>query len=223
MLADDAYRTPLPAQSSTYELLQLQPGPPQPGVTNLFGFDELQTASATGRSDGAHDIPYENLNPAGPECGRAYRRLLERTRTYYRPDDMGAAAGDPRALLAAWKARVPGAAGNQLQARFYAGTDLAGLPARRNRTAAAPAGVLGSVAADGGGYVDLDGDGHWWIPSGRGSSSCRTAPASPQEKNRGARSISSCRAASRIPSATPRSVDYDDPHDLLVVQDHGRR
>ena len=31
---------------------------------------------------------------------------------------------------------------------------------------AAPATVLGSTAADGGGYVDLDGDGNWWIPSG---------------------------------------------------------
>ena len=27
--------------------------------------------------------------------------------------------------------------------------------------------VLGSKASDGGGYVDLNGDGHWWIPSGR--------------------------------------------------------
>jgi len=30
-----------------------------------------------------------------------------------------------------------------------------------------PTGVLGGKEGDKGGYVDLDDDGHWWIPSGQ--------------------------------------------------------
>jgi hypothetical protein len=104
--ADDSYRTPLPAQSSHYELIQFRPAAAQPGITNLFRFAEVQGKVAQA-ADGAHDIPYEDFDPTPPNAGDVYRRLLERTRTYYRPDDMGAAAGDPNTLLALRATRPP--------------------------------------------------------------------------------------------------------------------
>jgi hypothetical protein len=99
VISDDAYRTPLTAQTSTFELLQVQPSANLPGVTDPFGFDELVNALQLA-GDGAHDIPFENLHPTGLTPGAPYRRLIGRTRSLYRPDDMGAAAGDPKGLLA---------------------------------------------------------------------------------------------------------------------------
>ena len=92
----DAHRNPLAAQSNTYELIQAAAGPKD--ATQRFGFGELETVIAQA-GDGNHEILYENLQPTGLKAGESYRRLIGSTRIYYRPDDMGAAAGDPRALL----------------------------------------------------------------------------------------------------------------------------
>ncbi len=61
VLAVDAYRTPLPAEAQTYELLKLRPTAQQPDITNLFRFDEL-VALVAQAGDGAHDLPYEDIN-----------------------------------------------------------------------------------------------------------------------------------------------------------------
>ena len=166
VLADDRYRTPLPAQSSSYELIQLQPSANQAGLTNLFGFEELQ-AIIQAAGDGAHEIAFENLNPSGLNAGQPYRRLLERTRALYRPDDMGAAAADPNALLPAGKTGISGPAGQPVQACVHARSDPAGLPTGRLRTLACTCQCIGKCGPDGGAYVDLDGDDSWWMPSGR--------------------------------------------------------
>ena len=57
VISDDANRTPLPAQASSYELLQISPAADSRGITNLFDFAELQakvqvcpTARMTSRS-----------------------------------------------------------------------------------------------------------------------------------------------------------------------------
>ena len=42
---------------------------------------------------------YENLNPTGLNAGEPFRRLIARTRTLYRRNDLGVAAGDPKTLL----------------------------------------------------------------------------------------------------------------------------
>ena len=167
VLFDDAYRTPLPAQSSTYELIQVQPAGSVAGVTNLFRFDELLTTVQSLDDRLLHDILYENLNPTGLTAGQAYRRLIAQTRTQYRPDDMGALAGDPTALLALRTLESLALPGTTYKLAFTPG--LISQVYQRGATALlpTPAGVLGSVATDGGGYKDLDGDGRGWIPSGR--------------------------------------------------------
>ena len=166
VLSADANRTPQAAASSVYQLYQCQPAANLHNFTNLFQFAEIaaQLASA---GDGAHDLAYENFNPTGLNAGQPYRRLLSTARTLYRPDDLGQAAGSPQALLPLGTLEslaLPGATYKQaltpgLIAQVYERNATALLPA--------PATVLASTASDGGGYVDLDGNGNWWIPSAR--------------------------------------------------------
>jgi hypothetical protein len=57
VLDQDAYRTPLPAESKSYELIQFTTDANQPGVTNLFRFAELQ-AKIAAANDGSYDIAF---------------------------------------------------------------------------------------------------------------------------------------------------------------------
>jgi RHS repeat-associated protein len=166
ILTGDSYRTPIAAESSTYQLIQFEPAATLAGVTNLFQFNEVQT-KVQQASDGAHDIAFEDLNPTGLTAGQVYRRVLTSVRTYYRPDDMGAAAGSPAALLALGTLESLALAGCTYKAAFTPGLIAQVLQRSATALLPTPATVLGSVAADGGGYVDLDGDGQWWAPSGR--------------------------------------------------------
>jgi RHS repeat-associated protein len=163
---DDVYRIPLLAQSSTYELLQFQPASAQAGITNLFRFDEAQ-AKVVQASNGSHDIAFENLNPTGLNAEEVYRRQLESIRTYYRPDDMGAAAGDPTSLLALGKLESLALPGSSYKLAFTPGLISQVYQRNGSPLLPVPSNVLGTKGADGGGYVDLDGDSHWWVPSGR--------------------------------------------------------
>jgi RHS repeat-associated protein len=214
-LADDSYRTPLPAQSSNYELIQFQPQAAQPGITNLFRFADVQTKLQQA-SDGAHDISYENPEPGNLTAGEVYRRLLERTRTYYRPDDMGVAAGDPNALLPLGTMGALALPGQSYKLAFTPG--LIAQVYQRGGAALlpTPATVLGSTAADGGGYVDLDGDAHWWAPSAR-VFFIATATTSATEKTEAAQNFY-LRRRFVDPFGNAGSVDYDKPHNLLVVK-----
>ena len=122
----------------------------------------IQTAS-----DGAHDIAFEVLHPPGLQPDQTYRRLIERKRILYRPDDMGAATSDANALLPPGNLQTLALPGIEYRLVFTSG--LVSQVYQRGGSALlpAPAAVLGSTAKDGGGYVDLDGDGHWWRPSPR--------------------------------------------------------
>jgi RHS repeat-associated protein len=215
VLADDGYRAPLPAESSIYELLQLKPNANHPGLTNLFDFGELQTKVGNA-SDGAHDVLYEDIDPFGLNPGEPYRRLIERTRTYYRPDDMGAAAGDPSALLPLKKTGVLALPGTTYKLAFTPGL-IAQVYIRGGAALLPnPAGVLGSTAADGGAYVDLDGDGRWWASSGR-LFYLPAAGTSAQEK---AEALQHFFLPRRFedPFGNASSIDYDGPHDLLPAK-----
>jgi RHS repeat-associated protein len=215
ILTGDAYRSPLPAQASSYELLQVQPASTQADVTNLFGFEELRT-SIQAASDGAHDIPFENLHPTGLKSGQPYRRVLGRMRTFYRPDDMGAAAADPNALLALGTLEPLALPGNAYKLAFTPGLISQVYQRGGSALLPAPAGILGSVVPDGGGYVDLDGDGHWWMPSGR----VFYYPAAATSAAEKTEALQNLFAPRRFVDAfgNASSVDYDTPHNLLVVK-----
>jgi RHS repeat-associated protein len=209
----DARRTPMAAETSTYELLQVQPASSETGVTNLFRFDELQS-KADAAGDGAHEILFENLHPVGLNAGQPYRRLIARTRTLYRPDDMGAAAGNANTLLPLLTLEPLALPGDRYRLAFTPGL-VTQVYQRGGALLPTPATVLGSVLDDGGGYVDLDGDGHWWIPSGR--IFYLDAPDTPQ--NEKARAVQHFYVQRRFEDAfgNATAVNFDTPHDLLPV------
>ena len=159
--ADD-YRTPLPCEACTYELIELpklSPDSNQPKITNLFRFDEM-LAKAAQASDGNHDLPYEDIDGSGAAANHPYRRLIEHVRTLYRRDNL-------TGLLSPGVLQSLALPGESYKLAFTPG--LLAQVFQRNGQALVPnpTAVLGGPAADHGGYVDLEGDHNWWIPSGK--------------------------------------------------------
>lgn len=145
--AADDYRTPLPCESRIYELtgLTLSAG------RKRFTFDEVLDARTM-----AIALDYEKT----PTAGRIERRLIEHVRTLYRRNDLTGALplGELHSLALPFEsyklAFTPG-----LLAQVFQRDGQPLLPD--------PAHVLGGQGADGGGYVDLDNNGQWWILAGR--------------------------------------------------------
>jgi len=166
-IAADAYRAPLPAEAQTYELLKLRPASQQPGITNLFRFDEMLALVAQA-GDGVHDIPYEDISASTAMGAGPYRRLIEDMRTRYRNNNLSQ-------LLPVKTLQALALPGETYKLAFTPG--LLSAVYQRPHTGLAtenllpnPSAVLlvdGAPESDRGGYVDLDGDGRWWIPSGR--------------------------------------------------------
>ncbi len=156
---DDAYRTPLPSETRVYELYNFRPEAHRFGVTNLFRFDEMQSKVAEA-SDGRHDLPYEEMDGTEAFAGKPCRRLFRRTRTLYRSDDLERLL--PLGVLESLAlpgqvyqlALTPGVIRNVYHRKIDGHTPENLVPD--------PKAVL-----EEGGYVDLDADGRWWIPSGR--------------------------------------------------------
>ncbi len=161
---EDAHRAPLQCRNSVYELVQLFPVANQPDVTNLFRFDEMEDGIESA-GDGQHDLPYEDVKASGATSDHPYRRLIERTRTLYRRDDL-------TGLLQPGQLEPLALPGESYKLAFTPG--LLSAVYQRTREGQppenllpAPSAVLAGQGSDQGGYVDLDGDGHWWIPAGR--------------------------------------------------------
>jgi len=155
----DAYRTPLTSESRAYELYNFQPEAHHFGVTNLFRFEEMQRKVAAA-SDGHHDLPYEDLNGAGSFEGHPCRRRFQRSRTFYRSDNL-------EHLLPLGVLQSLALPGRGFQLAFTPGVvrDMY----RRKRPEHKTEDLLpdSNAVLKEGGYVDLDQDGHWWVPSGR--------------------------------------------------------
>ena len=168
----DWYRVGLPVETQTYEIVK----PPEPAVSatsvalfmlkyirncteDLFGLDHDEP-------DTSKTHPYEKWNwrkdPDTPNETRL--RLIERVRTLYRKNDLtGFSPLEQVDSLA-----LPGET-----YKLALTPGLLKAVYKRERTGQAtenllpdPSAVLGSKKPDGGGYVDLDGNGNWWIPSG---------------------------------------------------------
>jgi RHS repeat-associated protein len=152
-----AYRTPSSAETRTYELIHAKPSAVQPGGTNLFRFEELR-AQIAHASDGTHDIPYEDVAARGATSSVPYRRLIEESRSYYRADrlDRILPLGEIEALA------LPGQ-----------GFQLAFTPGLLEQVYRRPDPVenlvpdVSHVLHQQGRYVNLTGDGRWWVPTGR--------------------------------------------------------
>lgn len=197
ILEADAYRTPLPSEVSTYEVLRLAPAACLPAVTNLFRWEEMRRGLARA-GDGRHDLPYEDVQAAGAVADHPYRRLVEQKRTLYRRDDLGGPLPlgrvEPRALpFESYSlALTPG-----LLAQVYGGR------------------VTGAMLAEGG-YRQSEEDGDWWVPSGE-------VFYSPEEGDSAGRELAHARrhfflpCRFRDPFGQTTTVTYD-AHDLMVQE-----
>jgi hypothetical protein len=208
---NDDYRTPLPCESRTYELTGLV----LPADRNRFSLAEMLTART-----GAAPIAYEQ----SPTAGVLQKRLIEHVRTRYRPDDLGVAQNDPLALLPLGTAERLALPGESYKLAFTPGLlNQTYVRSGQKLLPANPADVLEGGGPDRGGYVDLDGDANWWIPSGRIFFSPSSADTSAQEFAH-ARQYFFLPHRYRDPFhtdqlSTETIVAYDD-HRLLVVETH---
>jgi hypothetical protein len=132
-------------------------------VTNLFRFQEMQTR-VQDAGDGLHDLLYEEIDCSGVIDDNPHRRIIEHLRTVYRKNDLSG-------LLPLGEMDSMALPGETYKLAFTPG--LLNVYQRKRsgqdpeNLLPDPTAVLDSRAADGGGYVDLDGNGHWWIPSGQ--------------------------------------------------------
>lgn len=140
----DAYRAPFPAEQRLFELRGLTPDSSIHGVTIQFRFREIASKVAL-LEDACRDIPFEAWRS---DDGRVGRRLLKKTRTRYRSNDLAE-------LLPL----------GHLQSLALPGENYGlATPATCLRE---KIGAHETALRTEGGYVDLDGDNEWWAPSGR--------------------------------------------------------
>ncbi len=136
----DDYHVPLAAEVTAFDLTGYIP-------TGLAGRFVAADFAVTDRT-----LAYE----ATPTGGRE-RRIIEQSRTRFRPDDLGVAAGDPAALLPLGALEARALAGDSWRLTFTAGLVARTFGAR----------LTDALLSDAGGYVHSEGDDAWWIPSGR--------------------------------------------------------
>jgi RHS repeat-associated protein len=145
------HRAPLPADVRTYELVHVTA--PPGGPLSLGQVRSLADAAG----DGAHDLPFEDVDGAGAVTAAPYRRLVEHNRVRYRRDDLAGPLAPqtlaPRGLVheSYQLAFTPGLL-DVYQRSLDGGPPQDLLPQ--------PAPVLTE-----GGYTYADGC--WWIPSGQ--------------------------------------------------------
>jgi RHS repeat-associated protein len=214
--ADD-YRTPLLCQTSTYELTGYTPT----GAAGRFQMSDFVQPDASDPSGLTlihifdSEIDYEDTPTGGKQ-----RRLIEEVRTLYRENDLTgllplgtleslALVGETYKL-----AFTPG-----LLAQVYM-RPRSGQPPEDllpDPTTVLPADVPGGQVSDRGGYIDLDGDGNWWIPTGRVFYSLNTGHTAAQE-------LAFARDHFFLPHryrnafGPTSTVTYDTPYNLLPVE-----
>lgn len=147
----DAFRAPLPVTARRWEIANCHPATNPPHATNLFGFEEMRRIVAEVAVAG-REVPAEDWQGLHALAGAAYRRLLDHQRTRYRANDLA----DLLPLGVVESLALPG--------EHYTLAFPDGLiePIFEHRAAESHAAL-----AEIGGYVDLDGDGNLWRPSGR--------------------------------------------------------
>ena len=193
------YRLPLPAESRTWELTGFSP---ESG--NRFSFKEW-TRDDFALLASAVEIPYEQK---ADEALRQ-KRLIEHVRTLYRRDDL-------TGFLPPGKLQKLALPGESYRLAFTPG--LIGQVFRRDGQSllSNPTEVLAGQGSDRGSYIDLDGDGHWWIPSGQ-------IFYSPSQEDTPAQELSEARAHFFLPRRFQNpfgqntTVTYDD-YDLLLLE-----
>ena len=150
------YRTPLPSAVRTYELTGFQPDHASGRFSFAFWARDRFKILAS-----AQEIAYEQT----ADHSQPQKRIIEHMRTRYRSNDLMRVLpqGEIESLALPGEsyklAFTPG-----LLAQVYRRilSNQSSEPLLPN-----PAEVFGGTGGDQGGYVDLDGDSHWWIAAGQ--------------------------------------------------------
>jgi RHS repeat-associated protein len=149
----DDYRTPMLAETRTYELTGFVPAG---GRSTFSATDFVDRVAGEVRLRFTREIPYEGAPGGGRE-----RRLIDQVRTLYRRDDLGGP-------LALGKVEARALPYETYQLALTPSLLAAALQRNGQPLLSNPAAVLQAE----GGYVhtrDANGveDGNWWLPSGR--------------------------------------------------------
>lgn len=187
----DVHRTPLPAESRTYELTGFRPSP---GTFFYTGDDFLDSLIEDVRLRFDREIPYEQDAASGRE-----RRLIEHLRTIYRCNDLTG----PLPLGEMESLALP-----------YGSFKLAFTPGLLSRIYEDH--VSEPVLTAESGYIHGEGDDNWWIPSGRAFFSPGIDDSPSEELAEAERHFFLCRRF-LDPYGESAIIDYD-RHDLLMVR-----
>jgi RHS repeat-associated protein len=227
----DQYRAPLPAESTTWELRRAKQQKRSDREPQLLKFADFQNLTTQASRPG-YEIPYEDYTFSEADTRVAnqqanaedyFRRPIEQLRTYFRPNDLGVAAGDVNQLLPLEKLESLALPGESYKLAFTPGLvdqvfqrPRVGQPAEALLPSVDRAQVLGGKGGDQGGYVDLDGNGRWWLPSGRSFFSSSPADSAAAER-------AEARAHFHLPRRIRDPFDQHafvvhDGHDLLMVE-----
>ena len=198
------HRTPLPCEAITFELTEvLATGPV--GRYRAKDFDGPMT-----------EVPYEVT-----ASGSRRRRPIEHLRTFYRPNDLGTAASNDTKLLLLGQLDSMALPGESYKLAFTPGLITNVYQRSSTPLIPAPDQVLSADIPNGqwasrGGYVDLEGNGHWWMPSGRSFFSQGPADSAQTELT-AARQHFYLPRRYQDPFGQDAFVDFD-VHDLLMVE-----
>lgn len=188
----DAHRAPLPCEVRTYELTGLT----IPASATRVAF-ETWVANDFAALNDFQSIAFE-VDPAPP---LKQKRLIEVVRTLYRRDDLAD-------LLTIGRLQPLALEGETYKLALTPGR----LDVFTDRVAPA---ALATLLRTEGGYVDLDNDGHWWLPSGRVFFHPDANATSGQERAQAAAHFYLARRM-RDAFGHDTRVDYD-AHDLAVA------
>jgi RHS repeat-associated protein len=155
---EDDYCAAVPAGTRTYEIIHLSPQSHEFGATNLFRFDEIRKRVHQA-SDGQHDLAFEDLNGLAALEPGPYRRLFQESRMLYRSDKLDGLLSfgnvEPLALPGeSYRLALTSGLIKKIYRREEHGHGENLLPHAK------------AVVGHDCGYVDLDDNDHWWVPSG---------------------------------------------------------
>ncbi len=209
---EDAYRAPVVWQASTYQLT----GYKQIARADRFTQDDFgkwQDNRFILDFDG--EIQYEEEHANGKQ-----KRLIEHARTKYRSNSLD--------ILLPWGTMESLALPGETYKLAFTPGLISTVYQRKHENRPSeelisdPSTVLGGTGSDRGGYVDLDGDGYWWIPSGR----VFYDPNSDENDPSTTAAAELAEACAHFflprkftdPFGHSSTVEYDQPHNLLIVR-----
>jgi RHS repeat-associated protein len=216
----DTHRNGLPCEVITYELTGYTPT----GLAGRYQCSDFvePDPALPGRlrqKFSPPEVAYE-----ATAAGNERRRPIEWLRALYRPDDCGVARNDAMALLPLGELQPLALPGESYKLAFTPG--LLNQVFQRPREGPQPdesllpqgerASILGGQAGGQGGYVDLDEDGHWWIPSGRSFFGPSPDPSAATEQAQALLHFFVPRRY-RDPFGQMAGVDFD-AYDLLMTE-----